>query len=96
MSVKADLIAARALIDTPEKWWADKTTERDLLGVLVAATGRTFDADRVLPMCDALDGACSPARPGAIVRPYVDFADTPATTLADVLALFDRAIEAAT
>lgn len=111
MTLRDDLIAAKALIDTPEKWGRGFSS--------------FYDAERLVrqgkPLCVA--GACSvitandalPGRYGAVHRALTkqvpaDFVarlssspegalpsynDDPRTTHADIMALFDRAIEAA-
>lgn len=97
-TVKDDLIAARALIDTPEKWCKGAFELDGHLCALGALRKATTGSAR-LPN----------AAPGEFVR-YIrarmwieskvssgveHFNDDPATTHADVLAMFDRAIEAA-
>jgi hypothetical protein len=107
MSLKDDLIAARALIDTPEKWIKGirHTTERQWLfferhrycAVGAISTGQDGCLDHrpfreFLRLQDALEAALPPD----FSRSYIwAFNDHPATTHNDVLALFDRAIEAA-
>lgn len=91
MTVADDLRAARALIDTPEKW--GRVTE--IVAVLMNAVGGSFVVDKILPMADALD-AQSPSPPsGCIVRPYVYVCESPMSKHADIMALFDRAIASA-
>lgn len=91
MTLKDDLIAARALIDTPEKWGKG-------VGTYCRSTG---------PACahEALRRSKGPGH--ETLRKYLSavlpqgftftttFNDDPSTTHADILALFDRAIEAA-
>jgi hypothetical protein len=102
MSLKDDLIAARALIDTPEKWAKGASPldgpERPCFCTYTAcfeAVGGTGDR-RYYDATNALDDAV----PATFVHsfrdcPAVAFNDDPATIHNDVLALFDRAIEAA-
>lgn len=108
MSVKTDLIAARALIDTPEKWGKggrsfgnSYTAAPD--GPLCAMGACNVMAyqrgensfDRVGAVYAELAEALNAALPGKRYSAVADFNDAPATTHADVMALFDRAIEAA-
>lgn len=90
MSVKDDLIAAKALIDTPEKWRKDAFGSQGCYctaGALRVVVGENFESTlawavlwRNLPKGS---------------RGVVSFNDDPATTHADIMALFDRAIDAA-
>lgn len=107
MSVKSDLIAAKSLIDTPDKWGRGMDSFEN---GYCAAKGN----DPIGPLCAA--GACSAvnmlrmweqpnyqellqqlhrALPVAVAAGVADFNDLPTTTHADVMALFDRAIKAA-
>ena len=91
MGVRENLVAARALIDTPEKW--GKGDGRKCM-CAVDACFAVYDAQAAY----ALDNA-TPAGFGggkAKLRPAADFNDHPDTTHADILALFDRAIAACT
>lgn len=111
MSLADDLRAAKALIDTPEKWGrgvgaykgtADQPlcafgaclTASNLSGV-AAAEGRTRMA-----LQRALVGKWAALQrewldAGSLACAVPDFNDDPATTHADVMSLFDRAIAAA-
>src|SRR6266853_5063736 len=100
--MKAILIAARELIEKPEAWckfelarmgsvpvWSgsEDATCFCALGAIVRLLG---SATYGSPVEDALDSAV----PGGFACAS-DFNDAPTTTHADVLALYDRAIEAA-
>lgn len=93
-SLKDDLVAAKALIDTPEKW--HQGSYRSRLGnafcAIGALTAATCDADRVSAGRDALQGAMPPGMKGL---PAGIYNDAKSTTHADIMALFDRAILAA-
>ncbi len=99
MTVRDDLIAARALIDTPEKWCkGGNKYERG--GVVISRC-----AIEAIGACTINDNnAFTRARLALVTAlpPGVDydgmvskFNDITATTHADILALFDRAINAA-
>jgi hypothetical protein len=106
MSLKDDLIAARALIDTPEKWckWHGHMTRRKWLffeqhsyctiGAIAVEPGGHMNTSRsaYYKMRDALERALPPGFRNSFL---VSFNDDESTTHNDVLALFDRAIEAA-
>lgn len=86
-----DLRAARALIDTPEKWikgdWFEGTrccAAGAARKVLRDAGHRAMIGFWATPLAHALDEAAG----GNIVA----YNDDPATTHNDILALFDRAI----
>ena len=83
MSVKTALIAAKALIKT-------KAAARDPMS-------RVRRVSDVSAMCDALDAAVPSTfeRKMRGLRLYFDYCQSRKTTVADVQALFDRAIEAA-
>lgn len=94
-----DLRAAKALIDTPEKWvkGVDFTrTRRCAMAAIIDALGqpmggyRFSECDRAL--CKALTIR---KRRGSYPHPVVAFNDDLDTSHADILALFDRAIAAA-
>jgi hypothetical protein len=101
MSVKDDLIAAKALIDTPEKWfpgWLNGVSpERFDVGqaVLVATAAR--DRPALFNALDALDSAVPDFDPEYrnALRRYVQWMDESKPDHADIMALFDRAINAA-
>jgi hypothetical protein len=82
MSLKDDLIAAKKLIDTPEKW-AEDTLPKAVIQAIDLNPAR-WTAARVALL------AAIPGHPSLVAFNY-----DPATTHADVMALFDRAIEAA-
>lgn len=94
-TVKDNLIAAKALIDTPAKW-IKGTSELDGCFCAIGALNRISpplghydDLTPPDPAYEALvsalpDGECFVAR----------FNDEPATTHADIMDLFDRAIAA--
>lgn len=98
-TLKDDLIAAKALIDTPEKWGKGNGTF--LFGQVpshqncaMTACGRVaVDAGRdddYPPMHAALNSALP-----SEFRSVWSFNDAIKTTHADIMALFDRAIAAA-
>lgn len=89
MTVRDDLIAAKALIDTPEKWCQGTATAgygARLCAIRAAGGARYRNKDAVAALKAAL-----PIGEKSLPR----FNDSPDTTHADVMALFDRAIEAA-
>lgn len=93
MTTREVLVAARALIDTPEKWiqgtWnldlASGATCFCALGALREVVGG-LAGDAFSLLCDQV--------PGRYKRGIARFNDAPTTTHADVMALFDRAIAA--
>lgn len=96
-SVHENLIAAKALIDTPEKWgkggWEPKNG-RCLcsVGAVVVATNGNHDFDGAwTPAVLQVDAALENHLPKPFNR-VAEYNDDPATTHADVMALFDRAI----
>ncbi|HYD06522.1 MAG TPA: hypothetical protein VEC60_12395 [Reyranella sp.] len=96
--LRDDLIAARALIDTPEKW--GKGSDISPANGRYCAAVACNDFRSPAAMFDLLFEAL-PERfqqRGGLIRvgAVFDFNDHPTTTHADVLALFDRAIQAAT
>lgn len=103
MSVREDLIAAKALIDTPEKWIKGQYADHDCLCALGAArmaffgslSGHNRRADGWSgdhnPVAMALDNALIDKWAAESVE---HFNDHPDTTHADIMALFDRAIAA--
>lgn len=97
-TLRDDLIAARALIDTPEKW-CKEVNRYEKNGVVISrcaieavsastADNHAFHAARVA-LIDAMPRA--PTGTFDMVSVYNDRA---ATTHADIMALFDRAINA--
>jgi hypothetical protein len=112
MSLKDDLIAARALIDTPEKWRKDAYSHDPNSCCAMIAANRTQGlTSPYYPAAHKLVEAipeewmvANEARissshrysTGQVPGLYVgEYNDDPATTHADILALYDRAIEAA-
>lgn len=100
-TVRDNLIAARALIDTPEKWGKGNDSfpptrhsgsKTDCLcahGAVHVAMNGDWGRD-AWKITDALMTALPDEWSNT-----PDFNDAPSTTHADILALFDRAIEAA-
>jgi hypothetical protein len=97
MTLRDDLIAAKALIDTPEKW--AKGSEVDTTEGRRCAAVACNDFALAHSMFGRLQSALpSPHRERAAslgVAAIFDFNDDPRTTHADIMALFDRAIAAA-
>lgn len=88
-TVRDNLIAARALIDTPEKWlqgWFEGPNgTMDASEAVCRASGEDIGGDAYEAMCLVLpDG----------IDILSTFNDDPDTTHADIMALFDRAIAA--
>lgn len=101
MSVRDDLIAAKALIDTPEKWCKNKPAWNGQKCAEAAVATATAGHD-YRPSLAALCKALPPAFMGAGNAVYAftngaisRFNDSPSTSHADIMALFDRAIAAA-
>ncbi len=93
MTIKMDLIAARALIDTPEKWHKGGWGKDGCF----CAVGAVREVTRTSAYSVWATGACI-ALEAAIEdgpRDVPSFNDRETTTHADIMALFDRAIEAA-
>jgi hypothetical protein len=96
MTVADDLVAAKGLIDTPEKWTKREFEMRGCLCALGAVAKAICvdpwdsweDGSRAREAKNALDDAC----PGGISIIY--FNDRESTTHADLMRVFDRAIEA--
>jgi hypothetical protein len=94
MSVKQNLIAAKLLIDTPEKWGQGEYAQDGCF----CAIGALAEAMNIDPVSAKL----SMTREFKTLRDSVPepfygvwrFNDDEATTHADIMALFDRAIEA--
>lgn len=94
-SVKDNLLAARALIDTPEKWGKDQ--DGSLRGKSCVGIALGEVTGNGMPEYDAVRKAIVAALPAHFASntlPIVFFNDHPDTTHADILALFDRAIAA--
>jgi hypothetical protein len=91
-SVKENLIAARALIDTPEKWIKGTFSNDNGCFCALGAVDKALG----LPMGD--DGGKTEQALYEALPPFVsgvaDFNDAPTTFHADIMALFDRAIAA--
>lgn len=91
MSLHQDLIAAKALIADPSRWCKRKMEEDGSFCAMGAAAkiggGYSIDSDRTKAMYLVL----SRLTPGWQVSVYND---TPTTTHGDIMALYDRAIEA--
>jgi hypothetical protein len=99
MSVKEALIAAKAMIETPETWIKNEFEAEGcycaLGAVSMVLTGDAdYDKNWYIGSTDKVALALAAQLPDRFA--YVsDFNDDPATTHNDVLQLFDRAIEAA-
>lgn len=103
MSVAETLTEARALIDTPEKW-RHRSEPRDGRCLCMAIWSTGVDIDDESPVLDALLSAVG-LHPVFVVKeatrlssrrhPLYDWNDAEDRTHAEVLAAFDRAIEAA-
>lgn len=92
MTLRNDLIAARALIDTPEKWCKGiHPTRKCAMYAVEAVTG---NGDRFAACGDALGNAIPTSKLKDCGHSVVLFNDAPFTTHADIMALFDRAITA--
>jgi len=100
-TVTENLIAAKALIETPEKWVKGDYEPRPgcycAAGALAAAKGVAAHsaAAEKCPEVDALENALNEISDG--LSPWVSFIhfnDDPGTTHADIMALFDSAIAA--
>lgn len=93
-SVKENLIAARALIDTPEKWGKGKYEVSSGCYCAMGALGMAGHGD-VIMFTDEEASALRAGMPSGYFS-ITRFNDRPNTTHADILALFDRAIAACT
>lgn len=91
-----DLRAAKALIDTPEKWGKGDGLRGPSKPKRCAihAVAHGVDLGREDAMVDALTAALPEGWQGGLL-PIAEYNDDPSTTHADVLALFDRAIATA-
>lgn len=94
MSLVDDLKAAKALIDTPEKWEKGEPLPPGCncawTACVVAEIGGAMD-----DVVDALLTFVPPSDDDHGYRALIRYNDAPATTHADIMALFDRAINAA-
>lgn len=92
--VRENLIAARALIDTPEKWVKD-AHEKDGCYCAMGAIGAVLPRNYHGWVSDTAQyRALAAAVPAEFHGNVPNFNDHPATTHADIMALFDRAIAA--
>lgn len=96
-TLRDDLIAAKALIATPETWWRGDTRSYgpgcECAATACQAATHTVTGERVFAMTRALEAAMPPSWTG--YRSIIDFNDSPYTSHAEILATFDRAIAAA-
>lgn len=91
-SVRENLIAARALIDTPEKWTQGSLRIGDCLcamGAVQAVLPKNYHG---LISDTAQFKALQNALPDGFKWSVPSFNDARSTTHADIMALFDRAI----
>lgn len=94
MSVKEDLIAAKALIDTPEKWTKNYFRTDDGCYCAVGAIDAATRPDPTFDRGDRAHAALLAALPEGALS-ITGFNDRRSTVHADIMALFDRAIAAA-
>lgn len=97
-SLADDLRAARALIDTPEKWCKESYECDGAMCVLGAGQSANGLQEGGPEYYAALRGALPPEwepDENDWSGDVPQFNDDPATTHADIMALFDRAIDAA-
>jgi hypothetical protein len=98
MTVKENLIAAKALIDTPEKWGKGEYKPSPgcfcAFGALMAARGVDPEDDTSVTDEDRALAKALPSGWHKVTSEVADFNDHPDTTHADIMALFQRAIEA--
>lgn len=93
MSLKEDLIAAKALIDTPEKWTKNYFRTDNGCYCAVGAMDAATRPDPTFDRGDAAHAALRASLPEG-EKSITGFNDRSSTTHADVMALFDRAIAA--
>lgn len=96
MSLHDDLVAAKALIPSP-RLWRQGDRHPDSLCAMMAVGRVTQPGGQSNPRFDAARSAMMDALPADSQSrfssaPVVTFNDDPATTHADIMALFDRAI----
>lgn len=94
MGVREDLVAAKALIDTPRKWRKgdyDRGGRCCAVGAVVRVVGGEISDAEYSSAALALEAALLPEQGKKVFL----FNDNPTTTHADIMALFDRAIAAA-
>ncbi len=96
-TVTQDLLAAKSLIETPDRWIRGSLRERDFMGCRYCTLGALSEATSVFPEADehynlayAALQAQLPNYPSSGSIAW--FNDDPRTTHTDVLGLFDRAI----
>lgn len=87
-TVKENLIAAKALIDAPEKWVKGMPQPDKKKFCAMAAIGAVCNE------WSGPRGALLAALPDRFVGGVMDFNDHPDTTHSDIMALFQRAIDA--
>lgn len=100
--VKENLIAAKALIDTPEKWI--KGSLQNAEETCFCTYGAAAKVARTFPHKSGMDSLLTDALADALPDSFLpdpngilsiaQFNDDPSTTHADIMALFDRAIDA--
>lgn len=98
MKLHDDLIAARALIDVPQKWVKGVDFGHGRLcamGAVGRATNQPMGGFRWSDCENALIKALPSKTRGHAGHSVVVFNDAPKTTHADIMALFDAAIKAA-
>jgi hypothetical protein len=91
--LKDDLLMAKALINSPRKWRKDGTLAQGrmcIVNAIIEAVGSEHTYPCEVAVSEAL-GIDSASR-----EVIGQFNDHPATTHADIMALFDRAISEAT
>lgn len=96
-TLKERLITAKALIDSPEKWGKDFYYESDGCLCVVGAVGKAsgLSAAGGQWCYSIIDALCSVLPDTAPIRNHLPaYNDHPDTTHEDIMALFDRAIEA--
>lgn len=94
-AVKDNLIAAKSLIDTPEKWAQHEYEPRPGCFCVIGAVGAVLgkDPDSKLGP-EEVELARALPLPSTNPSFVIDFNDDEHTTHADIMALFDRAIAA--
>jgi len=92
MTVRDDLIVAKALIDTPRKWRKDGQLAQGrmcVVNAIIEAVGPEHSWPCEAAICDELGFS------DEVNRELIGaFNDHPRNTHADIMALFDRAIAA--
>ncbi len=91
-TVKENLIAAKDLIADPAKWIKGKSSDGCGCFCIVGACCEVGAITAANLLDDLVSAEDFPDR--GILRPAAAFNDDPATTHADVMSLFDRAIAA--